>query len=165
MKAAWAKKHRKSWREKRDAPPVDYPKLVDIPQKWAQTIGHGKMVILTPKIVDQYMRTIPQGKLVTINLIRQKFAADFDVDMTCPMTTGIFVWICAWAAEDEKAAGKNNITPYWRVLHEGGKLNPKYPGGVQRQAFYLKKEGFTILEGKSGKSLYVKDYQKYLVKV
>lgn len=33
------------------------------------------------------------------------------------------------------------MTPWWRVLRKGGFLNPKYPGGVERQAELLAADG------------------------
>lgn len=154
---------KKTWREKRDAVHEGYPKITDIPDQWAKTAGHGKMVVLTAKLVDDFIQTIPKGKLATINLIRDKFAGDFGVDMTCPLTTGIFVWICAGAAEEDRASGIKNVSPYWRVLKEGGKLNPKYPGGVRAQAALLETEGFKIEKAVKAGSWKVIDYQKHLM--
>ena len=57
------------------------------------------------------------------------------------MTTGIFVRIAAEAAEEARRAGARSVTPYWRVLKEGGKLNDKFPKG---QAARLRREGHRI---------------------
>jgi hypothetical protein len=163
--ASMTKAKNKSWREKLEKEAPGYPKIVDVPERWARSIGHGKMVILTPKIIDRFIRTIPKGKLATINLLREKFAIEYKVDTTCPLTTGIFVWISAGAAEEDKAEGKKQITPYWRVLKEGGKLNPKFPGGILQHAKYLTDEGFQILKGKSDTSRSVNNYKQYLIKI
>ena len=48
----------------------------------------------------------------------------------CPLTTGIFAWISAHAAEEQQQQGAREITPYWRTLKTGGLLNEKYPGGL-----------------------------------
>ena len=164
MEALIKKNKKKSWKEKLEFSAEGYPKIITIPDNWAKTIGHGRMVILTPRIIDEFVMTIPKGKLTTINLIRQKFAIDYNVETTCPLTTGIFVWISAGAAEEDKAAGKKQITPYWRVLKEGGKLNPKFPGGIEQQARYLTKEGFQILPGKTPANWKVNNYKDYLIK-
>ncbi|HXB10501.1 MAG TPA: hypothetical protein VNZ45_00830 [Bacteroidia bacterium] len=154
-------KKKKTWNEKLKT--GQKIKIVDVPDNWARTIGHGKMVILTPVIINDYIKSIPKGKLTTINEIRDKFAAEHGTDTTCPITTGIFVWISAGAAEEDRADGVKNVTPYWRVLKEGGKLNPKFPGSVKQHAFHLEKEGFTIDKGKTEFSWSVKDYEKHLV--
>ena len=65
-------------------------------------------------------------------------------DTACPLVTGIFVRIAAEAAEEDAAAGKTKITPYWRVVKDDGSLNPKFPGGVEAQAERLRDEGHAI---------------------
>jgi hypothetical protein len=57
-------------------------------------------------------------------------AKDNKATIGCPITTGIFAWIAAHAAEEDLADGKKRVTPYWRTLKTGGELNAKYPGGV-----------------------------------
>jgi alkylated DNA nucleotide flippase Atl1 len=153
-------KSSKSWREKLEK--NIEPKLVPVPEKWGSRIGYGQMLIPSPLLVDAVVRKIPKGKLATVNIIREYLANKFNADITCPLTTGIFLNIAANAAEEDKAKGKTKISPWWRVLKEGGKLNPKFPGGVEQQAAYLNKEGFKIITGKSKDKLFVKDYEKNL---
>ena len=81
------------------------------------------------------------------------------------MGTGIFVGIAARAAEEMKAEGKKDITPYWRTIKSGGELNEKYPGGVVAQAAHLRKEGHVIERGRDGKPRRVKDWEKSVVEV
>lgn len=153
---------RKTWNEKLHHSPPGYPKKAGIPESWAKKTGKGKMIILTPLIIDEYIRKIPKGRLATINSIREHFAKLYKVRTTCPITTGIFTWISAWAAEEKRAGGAKRITPYWRVLKEGGKLNPKYPGGVERQAKTLSGEGFQIVKGRTLASWKVADAESFL---
>jgi hypothetical protein len=47
--------------------------------------------------------------------------------MGCPITTGIFAWVAANAAEEQKQKGEKDITPYWRTLKNDGVINEKYP--------------------------------------
>ncbi len=81
------------------------------------------------------------------------------------MGTGIFVSIAAGAAEEMRAEGKEDITPYWRTIKSGGVLNAKYPGGVISQAAHLRKEGHIILPGRDGRPKRVKDWEESLVEV
>lgn len=145
------------WREKLEKP--QQPKLVEVPPKMSQ-FGKGTMLVPTPKLVDELIRRIPKGKLVTVGELRRKLAADFAADVTCPLTTGIFVRIAAEAAEEDRANGRRRITPYWRVVKEDGSLNPKYPGGEQLQTRWLRSEGFSII--RKGKRPVVKDFEKSL---
>ena len=94
-----------------------------------QAGGTGKMLIPTPKLIDELVRKIPKGRLATVNQLRENLARRFDADITCPLTTGIFLNISANTSEEDLASGKKRVTAYWRVLKEGGKLNPKFPGG------------------------------------
>jgi len=130
-------KSRTTWREKLEKP--QEPRVVKVPPKMSR-FGQGMMLIPTPKLVDNLIRRIPKGKLVTVSELRRRLAADFAVDMTCPLTTGIFVRIAAEAAEEDRMNGRKRITGYWRVVKEDGTLNPKFPGGVNQQSHYLRRE-------------------------
>ena len=122
------------WREKMKKP--QEPKLVQVPPRMSQ-FGKGLMLIPTPKLVDETVRQIARGRLVTVGEIRRKLAADFAADVTCPLTTGIFIRIVAEASEEDRANGRKRVAPYWRVIKDDGSLNPKFPGGVQLQTRYL----------------------------
>jgi len=132
---------RTRWREKLEK--QQDPKVVKIPPKMSR-FGKGTMLIPTPKLVDDLLRKVRKGKLVVVSELRRRLAADFASDVTCPLTTGIFLRIAAEAAEEDRANGRKRITPYWRVVKDDGSLNPKFPGGVDNQARYLRGEGFTI---------------------
>jgi len=157
-------KPRKSWREKL-ADDKDLPRVVEITDKMSTRWGTGTVVIPAPREVDEIMRQVPRGKVITINQIRAILAKKHGATIGCPITTGIFAHIAARAAEEAAAEGKGNITPYWRTLKSGGELNEKYPGGVEAQAARLKEEGHTIEPGKGKKPPRVKDFEKALVEV
>jgi hypothetical protein len=125
---------RKSWREK-----LDNPNLPKVVKK-----ARGTMLIPSPRDVEAMIRTVPKGGVITVARLREDLARKFAADVTCPLTTGIFVRISAEAAAEEARAGKKRITPYWRVIKDDGSLNPKFPGGVEAQAERLRAEGQTI---------------------
>lgn len=154
----------KSWQEKL-ADSKDLPKVEKITDKMSKRWGTGTVVIPAPKEVDEIMKRVPQGKLITINQIREILAQKHGATIGCPITTGIFAWIAAHAAEETAAEGKKNTTPYWRTLKSGGELNEKYPGGVEAQMERLGQEGHIIEPGKGKKPPRVKDFEKYLVKL
>lgn len=157
-----SKSKRKSWKEKLEDS-KGLPKVETITDKQSKRWGTGTIVIPAPEEVDEIMKRVSKGKLITINQIRGILARKHDATIGCPITTGIFAWIAAHAAEEAKAEGKSNITPYWRTLKSGGELNEKYPGGVETQAARLKEEGHIIEPGKGKKPPKVKDFEKYLV--
>jgi alkylated DNA nucleotide flippase Atl1 len=137
---------RRSWREKMKNP--NLPKVVDIPPAWRKNAANGSMLIPSPNQVEALIRSVPKGRVITVTQIREILAAKHLTDMTCPLTTGIFVRIAAEAAEESAREGKSRITPYWRVVKDDGSLNPKYPGGVYSQAERLRAEGHRILPAK-----------------
>ena len=62
-------KLRKTWREKLEDS-KDMPKVVEITDKMSQRWGTGTVVIPAPMEVDEIMRKVPRGRLITINQIR-----------------------------------------------------------------------------------------------
>ncbi|HEX76303.1 MAG TPA: hypothetical protein G4O12_06980 [Dehalococcoidia bacterium] len=155
---------RKSWQEKL-ADSKGLPKVEEITDKMSKRWGTGTVVIPAPKEVDEIMRQVPRGKLITINEIRAILARKHGATIGCPITTGIFAWISAHAAEEAAAEGKQNITPYWRTLKTGGELNEKYPGGVEAQETRLKEERHIIEPSKGKRPPKVKGFENHLVRL
>ena len=60
----------KSWQEKL-ADSKDFPKVVEITPDMSQRWGTGTVCIPAPMEVDEIMRKVPRGKLITINQIRE----------------------------------------------------------------------------------------------
>src|SRR5215831_10027374 len=135
---------KKSWREKLEDS-KGLPKTGRIIGKMTKRWGSGTMVVPAPLEVDAIMRRVPEGKLITISEIRTALAKKHKVNVCCPITTGIFAWISAHAAEESAAGGKKKITPYWRTLKTGGELNPKYPGGIAVLRKKLAAEGHQVV--------------------
>ena len=152
-------KKKKSWREKL-ADAKDLPKVVAIPPGMQPKWGSGTIVIPAPVEVDQIMRKVPKGKLITINDLRETLARKHGATIGCPITTGIFAWVAAHAAEEAATAGRKRITPYWRTLKAGGVLNPKYPGGLAAQKRRLVAEGHRVVRRK--KDTVVADFEQAL---
>lgn len=138
---------RKTWREKL-ADDKGLPKIIKITGRLSKRWGTGTCAIPAPREVDALIRRIRKGRTATINDLRAAVARKHSATIGCPITTGIFAWIAAHAAAEDEAAGRKRITPWWRVLKEGGKLNPKFPGGVREQSRRLRAEGHRIVAGK-----------------
>ena len=153
---------RKSWREKL-ADSKGLPKISEITDNMSKRWGTGTVVIPAPLEVDELMKRVPEGKLVTINQIREALAKKHKATIACPMTTGIFAWVAANAAEEQKQKGAEDITPYWRTLKTGGVLNPKYPGGVEDLKKHLEAEGHTVIQ--KGKKYVVANYEEALIEL
>ncbi len=150
---------RKSWREKLAAS-KGLPKVEPITEKMSTRWGTGTVVIPAPKEVDEIMKRVPKGKIITVNEIRSILAKKHRATIGCPITTGIFALISAYAAQEELAEGETRVTPYWRTLKSDGSINPKYPGGIEGQKVQLKSEGHTVIC--RGKKHVVEGYEKRL---
>lgn len=153
---------RKTWRQKL-ADDKDLPKVVPITGRMTRRWGSGTVVVPAPREVDAVMKRVPRGKLITINEIRAALAEKHGATIGCPITTGIFAWIAAHAAEEAAAEGAKRITPYWRTLKSGGELNPKYPGGIVQLKKRLAAEGHRVVA--KGKRWIVADFEKRLAKL
>ena len=152
-------KPRKSWREKL-ADDKGLPKVGPVKESMTKRWGEGLMVIPAPREVDALMQKVPKGKLTTINELRTALARQHKANFGCPITTGIFAWIAAHAAEEASAEGRKRITPYWRTLKTGGELNAKYPGGIPALKKRLVAEGHKVVQ--KGKRFLVADFEKAL---
>lgn len=140
-------KTRKSWCEKLEG--AHPAKVVAIPPKMQKRFGKGTMLIPTPLDMDAAIRKVPRGRVVTLTSLRERLARAAGADVTCPMVAGMFVRIVAEAAEEQMREGKSRVTPYWRVVRDGGLLFEKLPGGPLAQAELLQAEGHAV--DRSGK--------------
>jgi hypothetical protein len=152
-------KAKKTWREKL-ADNKGLPRVGPVSGRMSRRWGEGTMVIPAPLEVDALMKQVPKGKLVTINDLRGALAARHRATFACPITTGIFSWIAAHAADESEHAGAKRVTPYWRTLKNGGEVNAKYPGGVEELGKRLKAEGHKLVQ--KGEKTFVADYEKAL---
>ena len=153
---------KKTFREKL-ADNKDLPRVEPIPQGMSKQWGNGTIVIPAPREVDEIMRKVRKGKLITINMIREVVARRQGATIGCPMTTGILARIAAGAAGEEEAEGKKRVTPYWRTLKSGGELNAKYPGGLESQKARLESEGHEVVA--KGSKLFVRDFERSLARL
>lgn len=151
---------RRSWRDKlHDS--KGHPTVAEIDGKMSKRWGEGTFVIPAPVEVDAAMRKVRRGKLTTIDAIRKALAEKHGTTIACPITTGIFAWIAAHAADEAEQEGRKRFTPYWRTLKTGGELNPKYPGGIKNLRARLKAEGHRVVQ--KGKRYFVVDYERSVV--
>lgn len=103
-----------------------------------------RMLIGTPAMYDAYIRAIPAGQFTTINTLRNDLALEAGADVTCPLTTGIFLRIVAERAWDQHLAGQSReeITPFWRVIEPTSPLakklrcGPAFIANQQRQELH-----------------------------
>jgi hypothetical protein len=109
---------KKSWKEKRDS---DKPHEVKrVPRDMMGMKAGQMMLIATPRIIEEYIRAIPEGEKVEVPDMRADLAKKYKAEVTCPVTTGIFLRIVTEAANEDYEAGTplSNLPPVWRVIDE-----------------------------------------------
>lgn len=122
---------KQTWTAKRDCERSFKIKVIE--KKFADIPAGSKMLIATPKIIENYLRNIPKGTTREQSVIRQELAEKYNADKTCPVTTGIFIRIIAEASFEDYQSGKDiqSITPFWRVINPNSKLAQKLCCGIE----------------------------------
>lgn len=151
---------KKTFNEKLMSP--QNPEIINMSHKkdFVEKYCGAKMLIATPMQYNDIMKNIPEGKVITSDIIRSYLAENNNADYTCHLTAGIFINIVAKASKEREEAGKENLIPYWRTLKQNGELNEKYPDGIEGQKQLLEKEGHIVIQ--KGKRFFVKDYKENL---
>jgi hypothetical protein len=107
---------KKSWQEKFN---VDFGPSIVKAEKGFAGIKTGQMMLIpTPALVDAYIRQVPKGNTINIQQLRKDLAAEYHAEVTCPLTTGIFLRIVSELALEQLSNGRSvhEITPFWRVI-------------------------------------------------
>ncbi len=130
---------KKSWIDKMEQ---DHSVVKVLDNNFADMKAGSIMYISNPRTIDAYIRNIPKGKSVDIKTMRNDLAIEHDAEVTCPVTTGIFLRIVAEAANEQLQQGKalNKITPIWRVINPKMTLAAKFTFGTKWIAEQRKKE-------------------------
>jgi hypothetical protein len=161
--SAARKSRKKSAREKLETVHESHGVPFFIPPAMQKSMGQGTMIVPRPLDVEAMMQRPGKGRLITLGQIRGTLAKQSRVDQCCPLTTGIFARLAAEAAEEDAAAGKKRITPWWRTIRDNGELNDKFPGGAAAQAARLREEGFSVARNRTGSKLRVVEFEPRLV--
>ena len=96
------------------------------------------MLIASPPIINDYVKSIPFGKFVEPSAMRDDLAKKYKADKTCPVTTGIFLRIVSEASYEEYQSGDNleTIAPFWRIV----KINSKLAGKLTCSIDFIAKQ-------------------------
>lgn len=123
-------RQRKSWQQKLQA--NRQPQVERSGKDFAGVKTGQLMLIPTPLLVDAYIRQVPEGHRVDPTTLRRDLAAEYGAEITCPLTTGIFLRIVAEAAWEQYQQGTplEAITPFWRVIDEDSTTAKKLTFGA-----------------------------------
>jgi len=109
---------KKSWTEKYEG---SKPHEVKILHRDIAGMKAGQIMLLpSPRLVDEYIRTIPNGESMDVKTMREGLAKEHDAEVTCPIVTGFQLRTVAEFAWEEYEKGKaiDEIPPVWRVIDE-----------------------------------------------
>jgi hypothetical protein len=131
---------RKSWTEKMQD--GRQPVIEKADKDFAGVRTGQKMLIPTPMLVDEFIRMIPKGNELSPTELRNELALQYGAEVTCPLTTGIFLRIAAEAAYEKYEAGAplKDITPFWRVISEKSPTAKKLSFGTEFLKLQRQKE-------------------------
>lgn len=132
------------------------PLVEKVSPECAARFGGFNMLIAPPLAYNAIMKQVPYGKIVTTACMRAHLARKHNADWTCPLTAGIFVNICANAAEERS----DEKFPYWRTVKSDGELCEKFPHGLNGHRHLLEKEGHKIVQ--KGKRFFVENFEAKL---
>lgn len=133
----------KTWQQKLH---IDHQPKVEVADKSFAGVQEGqRMLVPTPLIVDEYIRQIPKGKKVDPVQMKKDLAAEYHAEVTCPLTSGIFLRIAAEAAYEayEKGAKLSSITPFWRIIDKKSTTAKKLSFGAEFLLEQQEKEGIS----------------------
>jgi hypothetical protein len=122
---------RKSWLEKlRDPTPHEVrPAPVDIAGMKAGQI----MLVPTPAMIDNFVRSLPAGTSVNVRTMREVLARRYHAEVTCPIYTGFHLRTVAEAAYEAYKEGVPvaEIAPFWRVIDSKTPTTPRLACGLE----------------------------------
>lgn len=122
---------KKTWAQKMLTP--SEPKLERLDKPYAGASVGDLMLIPTPILIKEYVKSIPKGEVQAVEQLRIKLSKKFNAKITCPLTTGIFLRIVSEAALDELNSGLKDIgdiTPFWRCIDLRSPLAKKLSCGA-----------------------------------
>lgn len=119
----------KSWKEKYEEEKKE--KIKKLEKSFADIKVGETMYISTPKIIAQYINSIPKNENRTLSEMRIDLAKKVKADKTCPVTTGIFTRIIAERSLELMQEGKDPIAPFWKVVDPKTQLAKKISCGPE----------------------------------
>ena len=118
---------KKSWIDKFNQPREKMIKVLDT--NFSDMKEGEVMLIATPRIIDEYINQVPKSYTVDMKTMRKDLALTHQAEVTCPVTTGIFLRIVSEVSYENIIQGEKSPTPFWRVVDPKSKLANKLACG------------------------------------
>jgi hypothetical protein len=121
----------KSWTDKLNAP--GNAEVKASPRSFGDVVEGQSMLVPTARQVDDFMRTIPEGKSLNVKALRSAMAGRHGAEVTCPVYTGYHLRTVAEAAYEAYRRGVpiREIAPFWRVLDESTPTTARLSFGAE----------------------------------
>lgn len=116
------------------------PKIVDIPVKMEKFYGKGKMLHPSIEEIEEVVKLIPKGFVITIKEVAKRLSKEFGTEVTCPMRTGNGL---KKIGERYSRSTIDVQMPFWRVIR-ADKFVIKSKN-MELSASLIENEGFTLL--------------------
>ena len=122
---------KKTWVEKLNCEPTFKIKTLD--KKFADISEGSDMLVVSPPIVDEYIRKLKKGQESNIRKMREDLAEEYGADQTCPVSIGIFLRIVSEANFQKFSQGTpiSKLTPFWRVIPPEASITKKLSFGTE----------------------------------
>jgi len=135
---------KKTWEEKLAS--SGEPEVKVAPKDFADIKAGQTMLITTPRQIDQFVQTIPEGTSVSMKGLRAGLADMSRAEIACPVVTGICLRTVAEVvnAQLDVGASPDEVTPVWRVLTPGATALKKLEGGAKRMLELREAEGLRV---------------------
>ena len=129
---------KKSWTER-----LLDPKPHEVKPAPVSIAGMKKGEIMTPRMIEAFIRSIPRGTSVDLAALRQSLPTRHGAAVTCPITTGFHLRTVAEAAFEahQRGVSLDEITPFWRVLDARAATTKKLSFGADLIATRRRLEG------------------------
>ncbi len=107
---------REQWRDRASKPRRS--KRVTLESPFAGLPKGTILFVGTPAIIRDYIGSIPEGEVRTLQRLRRDIARANRCQAMCPVSTALFLRMIAEVAWDELLAGRevSEVTPFWRVI-------------------------------------------------
>ncbi len=131
----------KDWTDRLNTPGINGIK--PSPRTMADILEGQSMLVPTPRQVDDFIRSIPEGVEMDVRALRTALAIEHGAEAACPVTIGYHLRTVAEAAHEalERGAALSGITPFWRVLNGKTPTTKKLSFGAEFVAEQRTREG------------------------
>lgn len=116
----------KTWQEKMDKPASPETKILE---KGFQRLQPGDTILIpTPRLIEAFLNQLKPGETASVVEMREALARDHGAELTCPLTTGMFLRTVSEASLDPDSSVQ---APFWRLVDPSSPLAKKLSCGPE----------------------------------